>query len=162
MRNLILGVDPGLSGALALYDHEKSMIHSIYDMPVRPQGDKTTVDHEQLASILDIYSNRISFALIEYVHAMSKQGVSSTFKFGYGFGVVTGVIASHHIPIHFSPASVWKSQMGVTSVKASSIEKIKTLQPDSKEYFTLKKHDGRAEAALLAVFGAIILKGKSA
>jgi crossover junction endodeoxyribonuclease RuvC len=43
-------------------------------------------------------------AFVERVSAMPKQGVTSTFKFGQANGVLIGILAALHIPVHFHHA----------------------------------------------------------
>lgn len=155
MPKLVLGVDPGFTGALVLIDPRERTIKAWTDMPVslKPNG-KREIDQTKLALWLDEHGAEISLAVIEEVGAMPKQGLSSTFRFGYGAGVVAGIIAANYIPTFFTPPQVWKALMGLNSDKALSLEKAKKLFPQSENIFSRRKDDGRAEAALLALFGA--------
>ncbi len=153
--HLVLGVDPGFSGTLAIYDALRHTIVSLIDMPVTKKKDaKTVIDLHALANFIDIYAKEISIAMVEEVHAMPDQGVTSMFRFGQGYGAVQGILASSLVPTFYVKPSVWKLQMGLSSDKSRSIEKAKTMFPTEHRYFTRKKDDGRAEALLLAVYGA--------
>ncbi len=86
---------------------------------------------------------------------MPGQGVSSTFRFGEGYGVLQGIMATHsNIRVILPRPSVWKMSMGVTADKGSSLRLARQLFPAFEtKYFSRIKDDGRAEALLLALFG---------
>lgn len=159
----ILGVDPGLSGALALYDkvtHETI----IQDMPIHtdPTG-KRNVDLYKLSLFIDSYASDIAFAVIEEVGGMvytdkcgnrRGQGSVSSFNFGKAAGIVQGIVAASLLPILLVRPNVWKCAMGLSSDKQKSLDKAIDLFPLHAQQFSRKKDDGRAEALLLAVFAA--------
>ena len=76
----VMGVDPGISGAVAFYFPEFKDV-SVYDVPV-VDGQ---VNGPALADLIRQYSPDV--AIIEAVHSMPKQGVASTFKFGVAYGL---------------------------------------------------------------------------
>lgn len=164
---MVIGIDPGFKGALAVFDGSK--IVDIIDMPIQraaslrgPTGRgsslyKTpeTVSAEGLALFIRKYSKDVRLVVLERVGAMPGQGVSSMFRFGEGYGVVQGVVSCLGLRLMLVPPAVWKSQMNVSRDKNSSLERIRGQFPaQHAKYFSLKKHDGRAEALLLAMFGA--------
>lgn len=166
--SLVLGVDPGLSGALALVDlkpeqmHDRRL-HKVIDMPKTVRGSKNQVDIYSLAHSLDAHAREIAFAVVEDVGAMTYtdakgqkrgQGAAASFAFGQYSGVVLGILASYSIPIYFVKPSVWKMAYGLSSNKGRSLDLARERWPSFTSSFELKKHDGRAEAALLALFGA--------
>lgn len=157
MSICIAGIDPGISGAIAFYFPETMGRIAVEDVPVA--GGEISAPH--LASMIRSFSP--SFAVIEKVHAMPKQGVSSTFKFGAAYGDVRGVIGALNIPLHLVTPQAWKKHFGLTADKDQSRKLAIRLFPSVAEHFALKKHDGRAEAALIALFGAeTILKQERA
>jgi hypothetical protein len=87
----ILGIDPGLSGAVAFYFPEAPDRVIAEDMPVAAG----MVDCATLAA--RIRQMAPGLAIIERVASMPKQGVSSTFKFGTAYGAVVGVLAALEI-----------------------------------------------------------------
>ena len=145
------GIDPGLSGAIA-FDCGGSW--EIYDMPVvQGRTGKNQIAISTLAAILRDYE--ISHAFIEDVHAMPKQGVSSSFNFGFGCGVIQGVVSTLKIPYTVVTPQKWKKAMGVTADKDSSRARAMQLFPEAGPRFARKKDDGRAEAALIVRYGMI-------
>lgn len=154
--SLIVGVDPGLSGAIAFLNDEGVL--EIVDMPVlvTKKGAKkqSNIDTCQLANEIDSRNKlSITHAYIEAVHAMPGQGVTSCFQFGKGFGIVIGVIAANYIPFTLVTPNEWKKTLRVPAEKDGARARASELMPRFSHLWSLKKHDGRAEAALLAYWG---------
>jgi Holliday junction resolvasome RuvABC endonuclease subunit len=143
---MIIGVDPGKSGACALVD--TSIIIDIFDMPWRDKQ----VDAAELADMLSFWRNiyEPDCLIIEQVHAMPRQGVSSTFQFGVSYGIVIGCAYTLGFDVEFVTPQKWKKALGLSSDKDESRLLASRLWPDNKDSFSRKKDDGRAEAALIA------------
>lgn len=143
---MIVGIDPGRSGACALVD--TSVVVDLFDMP---WADKQ-VDAHELAEMLSFWRNiyEPDALVIEQVHAMPKQGVSSTFQFGVSYGIVIGCAHTIGFNVEFVTPQKWKKALGLSSDKDESRLLAMKLWPDSVDSFTRKKDDGRAEAALIA------------
>ena len=143
----ILGVDPGLTGAAAFYFPGADVI-SVHDMPTAGGG----VDAASLAALLK--QMKPDVAIVEHVGAMPGQGVSSTFKFGCGFGILQGTIAALGIPMHLITPAKWKRALGLDADKERARALALRLWPARADLFGRKKDHGRAEAALLARYAA--------
>jgi crossover junction endodeoxyribonuclease RuvC len=154
-KNFILGVDPGLSGALALLNPRTNELKCVWDVPtiLSGVGNRRQVDVSSLALKLGSYSEEIAFCVMEDVHSTPNDGPVGAFAFGKSTGILIGVVGSMLIPIYFSPPSVWKNCFGLSSDKNKSRELAIKKYPTQAEMFKRKKDDGRAEAALLAEFG---------
>lgn len=137
----ILGVDPGKQGAFALI--EDGALQTIYDV-----ADTEAMVAKHIGHLLPI-----DLAVVELVHAMPKQGVTSTFTFGMGFGVIKGVLAAYQVPVRFVTPQEWKKGLKLTKDKASSRQRASELFPEWAGWFARAKDDGRAEAALIAYCG---------
>ncbi len=148
----ILGVDPGLSGAIVLLD-TVFMSLRVFDMPVAksgPKGRNSLVDG-LLARHVEALGD-IDLAVIEDVHSMPTDGSSSAFKFGTAFGVIRGIVAAKSIPTVFIAPNKWKAEVGLIGKdKDASRGKAVELFPKSANLFARKKDNGRADAALLAL-----------
>lgn len=143
----IMGLDPGASGAVAFYYPDRPQLISAYDVPLIDKQ----INAAALYDLIRKYSPEL--AVVEIVHSMPKQGVASSFQFGKSYGVALGVIGSLKIPsVHVSPTK-WKKYFGLTADKEGSRGLAIWKWPDS-EHFRRKKDNGRAEAALLALYGA--------
>lgn len=142
--NCILGIDPGISGAVAFYFPNENRV-SVYDTPVA--GNQ--VDGAGLAHLISKYAP--DAAMIEAVHSMPGQGVSSTFKFGMAYGIAIGTVAASMIPYQLVSPQRWKKHFRLTADKDESRALAIRLWPENQG-FSRKKDNGRAEAALLARF----------
>lgn len=151
-----LGIDPGLNGALALFESKAGALQT-YDMPkhqlTRGGKLKGEIDQAGLAGLVKSLP-QIEKCVIEQVGAMPKQGVTSAFAFGKAYGAVIAAVAAREIPVEFVPASVWKRAFKVTHDKDSSRARASQIIPSAASQWARAKDDGRAEAALLAVYAA--------
>lgn len=161
---LIAGIDPGNTGAIALLilprrDHAHFEIFDIIDMPQKsgPSGRKQ-IDVKALAEELSMFAKSIRFAVIEQVHSMPGQGIASTFSFGRSTGQLEGLIAASFIPFFSVSPQAWKKAFKLTSSKTESLELAVKLFPDDVTRFSRVKDHNRAEAALLAAYGAVYLR----
>lgn len=151
--NCFLGVDPGLTGAIAFYFPAAPGRVSAEDVPSADGVISGTLLFERIKQM------RPDVAWIESVHAMPGQGVSSTFKFGRAFGTVIGAVQSAGVPLHFVTPGKWKRHFGLGADKEQARELAQRMFPGTPEHFTLKKHHGRAEAALIALYGSQVKGG---
>ena len=99
----IIGIDPGLSGAIAVLKNNKVL--NIFDMPVMPEGKKNKRQSNS-ALLVDLIKENIDLneeisVVVEQVNAMPGQGVTSMFNFGQTFGAIKGICAALELPIFF-------------------------------------------------------------
>lgn len=156
MNDAVLGVDPGLSGALAYVSGGRLL--QVYDMPTlamsRNGKAKKVLDMHELARLIRD-GPPISCAYVEQVGAMPGQGVSSVYAFGYSTGGIVGVLVGIGLTVHQVAPQVWKRyfKIGAGSGKDASRAAAKNLFPAAAGLFARVKDDGRAEAALIALYG---------
>lgn len=152
---IILGIDPGLSGALAFYDTVSEAL-VVMDMPtVEVTRNGKSKREVSPALVADMVAGKgVEKAFMERVSAMPGQGVSSMFSFGRSSGVVEGVLAAYEIPTTLVTPQAWMKAMGVRAGKDGSRERAMQLFPQYSMTFSRKKDDGRSDAALIAKFGA--------
>lgn len=144
----IIGIDPGLSGAIAILS-PTGELECLADLPVIRDGKLSWIDGGRLQSILiDTLHGRPARAVVERVQAFPSQGRSSAFNFGVGFGSLLSILQARHLPIELVTPVVWKRAMGLSKDKHASLDKARLLYPSAD--LGLAKHDGRAEALLLA------------
>jgi hypothetical protein len=148
----IAAFDPGLGGAITFYFSHFDKLH-VLDMPV-VAGD---VDGAGVAALVRQYEPNL--AIVEIAGARPKQGISSAFRFGCGYGQILGVLAAMNVPTHLVAASRWKRALGLDSDKEKSRALALRMWPGRSDLFGLKKHHGRAESALLARYGAEKISG---
>lgn len=157
----IIGVDPGFGGAISVIRAELNAqqktieICDILDTPITEATGRPEIDSKTISLLISKITPRPTLAVIEAVNAMPGQGVSSMFRFGQGYGQILGVLDCLNIPILRTPPAVWKAQMGITHDKNTS--RNAAIKYSSKQHhilFSRKKDSDRAEAFLLALFGA--------
>ena len=149
----IIGIDPGLSGAIAILDDLK--ISDMFDMPVMPEGkkNKKQLNSAQLVKIIKrhILSNDNTFVIVEQVSAMPGQGVTSMFNFGQTFGAIKGICASLNLPIFYVRPAKWKKHFDlINSSKDASRTKAIEMYPSISDRLRKKKDVNKADAILIA------------
>lgn len=147
---ITLGIDPGLSGAIAAVDHAGALIGA-WDMPVAGGEVSPAMMHYLFDGVADW--REIASAAIESVHSMPGQGVSSTFKFGQATGTVLGFLGAGGIPVVKVTPQTWKKHHRLIG-KDKEAGRLLALEtwPEQADLFRLKKHHGRADAALIALW----------
>lgn len=150
-----LGIDPGYTGALAFYDPANGDL-SVFDMPVHQYQvggkNRTRVNMHELARIIDSLVENTLTAVVEEVSPMPKQGITSAGNFMFAAACVQQAVVSAALPLKTVRPAVWKKAMGLTSDKSASRREASRLMPRHDGLWPLIKHDGRAEAALLAYY----------
>lgn len=147
---LVLGVDPGATGAIAALDAVTGVLMWVEDMP----SHEGVVSAPLAADLLDSWP--IMTAWVENVHSMPKQGVSSSFKFGRAFGTIVGVLGGARVPVEYVTPAVWKKQARLSKDKGASRRAACELWPDRSDLFKRVKDADRAEAALIARYGWLL------
>jgi len=144
---MILGIDPGLDGGLAIIDG--SAIELLETIPTQTKSGfiKRQVDAQKLSNILRVYPDLVCY--LEGVASRPGQGVASVFSFGDTYGAIRGVLGALNIPVYTVSPSKWKKALEVSS-KEDSLKAIKDLYPLLK---MRKKDHNLAEAILIALYG---------
>jgi crossover junction endodeoxyribonuclease RuvC len=152
----ILGIDPGVSGGLAVVeiaDGAAPALVECIDIPVAGTGAKERVDAAGIRNFID--RHQPIRALIERAQAMPKQGASSGFKYGRAVGAIEATVALCSIPMEIIEPSAWKRFWKLPGKdKESGRQKALQLFPAAHAALARKKDHGRGEAALIALFGA--------
>lgn len=162
---IVLGIDPGLGGAIAATDGEEARV---FDMPIAEVQGRRRIDHYTLADVVGMHALgglTDAVAFVELAQASPNMGRSSAFNYGAGFGIVIGVLAHLRIRLVFVPPGVWKRALGLINSgtrkigrdekrdKNASLDRARQLYPQLAAELALKKHEGRAEALLIAHYG---------
>lgn len=146
----VLGIDNGLKGALAFYNGEELIVH---DMPVF-EMERKQIDLIKLREI--ILSDKPDHVFIEKLTPIYGGGKMSTFVFfgmGHSEGIFLATLSFLEIPFTFVTPQSWKKEMQCPANKDASRMRASQLLPQFAHNWDLKKHDGRAEASLIALYG---------
>jgi crossover junction endodeoxyribonuclease RuvC len=162
---MIIGIDPGNSGAVAFIGHGHEY-HDVFDLPLMANGKKQQINPHELKRLLEVKmiaalaENKVDMlnggerfhCYIEKVSAMPGQGVASMFNFGMGYGIIQGVVSALGIPYELVTPQSWKKRAGLIGKdKDNARTMAQQLYPDAP--LGRKKDIGRADALLIARFG---------
>lgn len=160
---MIMGIDPGLDGALVLLARDGDRIHLLADMPTTTGGQgKRAVDAALLADVVkeamtasQDAGERLE-AMVEKVGARPGQGVSSMFAFGQGFGTLLGVLGALGVRVRLVTPASWKREAKLIGQEKDAARQLALrLWPERSSDFARKADVGRADAALIAYFGRL-------
>lgn len=164
---IVIGIDPGQTGGLAKLTEVSGPY--VFPMPTvaAPKGSGHVLDLGSLIQILEAWTSPATTAhvFIERAHAMPKQGVTSMFNYGMGFGQILGILAA--IPLKYSlvEARTWTKAMHegtpAGDTKARSLIACQRLFPGVKLTAGrgTKPHKGIVDALLIASYGRRQLGG---
>lgn len=160
-QNCIMGIDPGLLGAVCVYDPKFHEIPALWNIPISKEIKKRKVIREvdvtafRRAVLKAVEDYNITHIVVEDVHASTQMGVSSAFKFGRTFGIIEAVAdAAEVVKVEYVTPARWKARMMVSSDKKQTIEKAISVFGAAPWFSGKSVRDGQAEAALIAYYGA--------
>jgi hypothetical protein len=138
----ILGIDPGVKGALALLDTETNSV-ATWPMP-----DTTRALHDLIAGL-----PIVKIAMLEKPFYPQMIGTANAGRIGEAYGIIKGALAWRDIPFREVRPSEWKKSLNIPAEKGRARNRASEFYPDNADQWSLAKEDGRAEAALIAWFG---------
>lgn len=159
----ILGIDPGVNGALAILDGEGELLE-VFDMPALPDGAKgrQAVNAPLLASL--VFKSHARQAFCELVGPRPKEGAAGAFSFGRSRGVIEGVCGAAQVPVAMLAPPVWKRHANIPpGAENKDLARARAIArwPAKADLFARKKDVDRAEAALIALAGLEKSRGVS-
>lgn len=162
----VLGIDPGSTGAFAVYDSStRRVVGDIMDVPVWYQTvgkrKRKRVDPLTLSDMFDTYVLMgVELIVMEAVGGRKGQNTAHAFTFGYGVGIIYMAAFYSGIPIESVPPQTWKQVLrvpGKSKADESAImSRADELFPKDRGKFRGVKGGkrlDRAEAAMIAKFG---------
>ena len=154
---LIIGIDPGLSGAICFFEDGK--IIDVIEMPIMTEGkkNKKQVNGSQIFNEISkkINNNQKESirVVVEQVSAMPGQGVTSMFNFGQSFGILKGLCSAMQLPMYFVRPAKWKKYFNlINSEKDASRTRAIEIFPYFSSQLSKKKDSNKADAILIASF----------
>ena len=152
---IVFGIDPGVSGALSIYENKK--LKEVIDMPTMSEGkkNKKQINAAQLSLEIKqrINGSSETAVVIEHVTAMPGQGVTSMFNFGQSFGVLKGIFSAMQIPMDFVSPVKWKKFFNLINTnKDASRTKAIEIYPYFSSKLSKKKDANKADAILISSF----------
>ena len=154
---LIIGIDPGISGAICFMEDGK--ITDVNEMPSMAEGKKNTQNDSkddktnEISSKIKNYNKSEVKVVIEHVTAMPGQGVTSMFNFGQSFGVLKGICSAMNLSMYFVRPAKWKKYFNlINSEKDASRTRAIEIFPYFSMNLSKKKDANKADAMLIASY----------
>lgn len=148
----IIGVDPGACGAITSINNEELLVR---DMPVyeitKGKSVRKRIDIKRLIDIFKTESP--DHAYVEQVSAQFGNGAASAFSFGWACCAVEAALIACGIPFTYVTPQKWKKELQVPADKDGARMMASRLLPKYAHNWERKKDDGRAESALIALWG---------
>jgi Holliday junction resolvasome RuvABC endonuclease subunit len=153
------GIDPGLTGALAVLDFETAHLH-LWDTPtVSVQvGDKIRKRCDPIAYAKAIGHFPLDYSAIENVASTPNDGHVGAFTFGKVTGIAIGIYAGMDLDLAQVHPAKWKMAMQTPAAKDAAMNRASELFPFCRAGWSRKMDNGRAEAAIIALYQAIQLE----
>ena len=149
---ILMSIDPGLSGAIAVFIDD--VLIDIVDTPTheltRNNKTKRQISASALAGIFT--QHHPDHVVVEKVTAMPGNGATSMFSFGRSFGLIEGIVGAYEIPATYVMPSVWTKGIGRGLGKDASRARACELYPSHQKSFARVKDDGRADAVLIGAW----------
>jgi len=156
----IIGIDPGLSGAICLLD-DTGKFYEIMDLPTMIRGGgqgkvKRCINPKGLQLVIASWFAEYGEmkAYVENINPMPGQGVVSMFSMGDTFGAIKAILACEGIETYFIAPQTWKKYFKLTSDKELCRTYAIRIFPDAAQYLERKSDHNRAEALLIAKWGS--------
>jgi hypothetical protein len=166
---LILSADPGVTGALASYDTISGRL-AVHDMPVLKKGNgagvKVVLDEIEILGLFSLYKDLgARHFFLEQVNGFPGQSAPRAFNFGVGYGVLRTACLACGYQLNPVPSATWKVAMRAPKEKLASIQRAAELIPTHSHLWktgsgSQAQRSGRAEAAMLALYGERVLGNK--
>lgn len=158
----VIGIDPDLSGALALLKPDESGFSAqVFDSPAVPVlvGKRTRrrLDPKSIVQLLQSLDAPIGTkAYLEQSIPFPNDGKQGWWSGGFGYGLWIGILVSSGFSVVPVASSLWKNVFELSGsglTKDDSRRVASSLFPSLTDQLKRKKDHGRAEALLIAAYG---------
>lgn len=161
---LIMAADPGVTGAIASYDTTTGRL-SVHDMPVQKKSIgitvKSVLDELEVLALMTMYRDLgARHFFLEQVNGFPGQSAPRAFNFGVGYGILRMASLACGYQLNPVPPAIWKNAMRAPKEKSASIQRATELVPTHSHLWSSgsqAQRSGRAEAAMLALYGERVL-----
>ncbi len=128
---------------------------TIDDMPIhqlkRGGKAKREIDLQGLVTILG--RQRLGHAFVETQGGLPGQNVSGVGSMMKGYGIILGILGTLGTPVTLVSPVKWKKALAVPAAKDGARARASQLLPECAGMWPLVKDHGKAEAALIALYG---------
>ncbi|CAM8964524.1 unnamed protein product [Rhodiola kirilowii] len=160
--NLVIGIDPDLSGALAVLRTDSAGCSAeVFDSPTLKvlvgSRVRRRLDANSIVKLLRSFGAPFgTTAYIEQSIPFPQDGKQGWWSGGFGYGLWIGVLVASGFSVIPVSSLMWKNEYelsGSQMCKDDSRKLASTLFPSLSEQLKRKKDHGRAEALLIAAYG---------
>jgi len=159
---IVAGADPGADGAIAFLDAETCRVLACVDMPM--SAGELRVRELALDLVAALDGRRCGHIWIEkqvpFAGDGRTMGVASAFSLGQRYMAVCAIAACHGWAYEVVSPVKWKRHFGIRADKTLALDCAGRLLPEDsglwtqrRGYCTRARAIGRAEAALIALYG---------
>ncbi len=162
---MIVSCDPGLEGAFCLNDWESGRLE-VVPMPtqkrqIKGRALRDVIDEGEVLSLLQTFAALgATHLFIEQVGGIPGQSAPAAFSFGQGYGAVRMAAMAAGLALETVPPAVWKAALKVPKDKTAARHRASEMLPAHRHLWPRVKDDGKAEAAMLALYGERWVKGQ--
>jgi hypothetical protein len=167
--SMIIGIDPGIKGAIAFYDpttkHLQTFKMPTFEQPKKGKGNETFVDVKALRKFIVPHKEVPVF--IEDIHSIFGTSASSNFKMGYNLGMLHATLDQLIGQYYLVSPTMWQKDVWIdadvvkktttkrTDTKATSLNAAKRIFPAHNfiPQGCWTPDDGLVDAALIAFYG---------
>ena len=164
---MIIGIDPGVNGAVVVLDRNGSgTLEPVgaWDIPTTQAGKRREVSGTLLARSLRntnlVGGLRDARVVLENVHSMPRDGGVAAFAFGQSVGTIRGVIETLSLPYERVTPQAWQKYFGLRLVGMKGAQRNELIRaealrrlPSASKFLKLKKDCHKAAALLIALWG---------
>ena len=161
---MILGIDPGITGAIALVSLKKE-VEGLWPVPRSKESFINLFELSCLISNARLIAKSKGESVIAYlekVNAMPGQGVCSMFTFGRAFGAIEGILSAQDVPYVYVTPRRWSKAFheGISGCdpKEKSAIAVSRIFPNADLRATPRcktPHKGIIDALLIAEYGRL-------
>lgn len=154
-QKIVLGIDPGLSGAIVLFGG------GVFDYIVMPIKNKNEVNATLIKNFIESHQHLIDCVFLERPLAFNMPA-RAALNYGRGFGAIEAVVELSGLPVIYVEPKKWTKiiHQGINSkleAKEKSLVALNRLHPKIKPLIPAnrngKLHDGVVDALLIADYG---------
>lgn len=159
---IFVGIDPGITGAIAWLDEHGALLR-VMSMPVvEVQVGKRHRKQQVPAMLAALFDapHRPDKVYLEEVGVRPMEGAVGAFSFGRGVGQIEGVLAAMEIPFFPVTPGTWKKALGLPADKDVTVMRAIKTWPGCVSMFTPIRGErtaehvkGIADAAMIGLYG---------
>lgn len=156
---IIVGIDPGLTGAVAFIGQNSAKVADLPTRQISTTGKvQRRIDGAQLGKLLreNIPPDEWACVFIEQVGAFPpsmNNAVQTQVSLGRTLGACEGVVECQGLELRHVNIREWKGHYGIKADKDRALEVARALFPELAADLKRKLDHNRAEALLIAKYG---------